>query len=101
MKKSLENPRIGHRFFWLLKSESSSWPGLIRVLAILEAFCRGLEPNLEALGRSTAMIRKMSEIADKVKERKFATTKVMILFNVFSLSSLGLYEVKGYSLLLQ
>lgn len=48
----------------------------MRALAILEAFCRGLGPDLKILHRHVEMIEKMSKLAEAVKEKRFDSNKV-------------------------
>jgi hypothetical protein len=47
LRRSLLNRKIGHFFFWHLKSEMSSPSHIVRFGLLLEAFCRGLGPHLK------------------------------------------------------
>ena len=49
LRRSLLNKKIGHFFFWHLKSEMSTPSLTVRFGLLLEAFCRGLGPHLKVI----------------------------------------------------
>lgn len=52
------------------------WPSPSRAVAILEAFCRGLGPDMKTLSRHVEMIDKLGKLSESVRERRFDTNKV-------------------------
>ncbi|KAK7077599.1 Phosphatidylinositol 4,5-bisphosphate 3-kinase catalytic subunit alpha isoform, partial [Halocaridina rubra] len=69
LRKALTNAKIGHYFFWQLKADAHCWPGSLRVIAILEAYCRGLGPGLRSLIRQVEVVDKMTRMLEDVKDR--------------------------------
>lgn len=69
LRRSLLNRKIGHFFFWHLKSEMSSPSHIVRFGLLLEAFCRGLGPHLKHLNRQVDALDKLTKLTDSIKER--------------------------------
>jgi len=69
LKRALLNRKIGHFYFWHLKSEMSSPSYIIRFGLLLEAFCRGLGPGLKDLNRQVEALEKLTKLTDSIKER--------------------------------
>ncbi|KAG7162944.1 Phosphatidylinositol 45-bisphosphate 3-kinase catalytic subunit alpha isoform-like [Homarus americanus] len=69
LRKALTNAKIGHFFFWQLKSDAYLWPGAHRVMVILEAYCRGLGPDLRPVVRQVEVVDKLTRLSEAVKER--------------------------------
>jgi len=69
LRRSLLNKKIGHFFFWHLKSEMSNPSVMIRYGMLLEAFCRGLGPHLKHLNRQVEALDKLTKLTDSIKER--------------------------------
>ncbi|CAL4140787.1 unnamed protein product, partial [Meganyctiphanes norvegica] len=68
LRKALTNAKIGHSFFWQVRSDIHNWPESQRILCVLEAYCRGLGPNLKALIRQVEMLDGLARLADDIKE---------------------------------
>ena len=69
LRRSLLNKKIGHFFFWHLKSEMSTPSLTVRFGLLLEAFCRGLGPHLKHLNRQVEALEKLTKLTDSIKER--------------------------------
>ncbi|ETE59259.1 hypothetical protein L345_15011, partial [Ophiophagus hannah] len=75
--KALTNQRIGHFYFWHLKSEMHSKPISQRFGLMLEAFCRGCGMYLKHLNRQVEAMEKLINLTDILKqEKKDETQKV-------------------------
>ncbi|KAH0626060.1 hypothetical protein JD844_000774 [Phrynosoma platyrhinos] len=75
--KALTNQRIGHFYFWHLKSEMHSKPVSQRFGLMLEAFCRGCGMYLKHLNRQVEAMEKLINLTDILKqEKKDETQKV-------------------------
>jgi len=68
LKRALLNRKIGHFFFWHLKSEMSSPSHIFRFGLLLEAFCRGLGPTLKDMNRQVEALDKLTKLTDSIKE---------------------------------
>ncbi|XP_029436302.1 phosphatidylinositol 4,5-bisphosphate 3-kinase catalytic subunit alpha isoform-like isoform X6 [Rhinatrema bivittatum] len=83
IKKALTNQRIGHFFFWHLKSEMHSKTVSQRFGLMLEAFCRGCGMYLKHLNRQVEAMEKLINLTDILKqEKKDETQKVQMKFLV-------------------
>ena len=69
LRRSLLNRKIGHFFFWHLRSELHLPSVLVRFGTLLEAFCRGLGPYLKKLIKQTEALDKLTKLTDSLKER--------------------------------
>jgi len=79
LKRALRNQRIGHIFFWLLRSElviTSNWT---RFGLLIEAYCRGCGHYLKSLLRQVEATDKLTLLANSLKERKDDAQKVSFL----------------------
>jgi len=70
LRRALMNRKIGHFFFWHLKSEMSSPVFSIRFGLLLEAFCRGLGPTLKEHIRQVEALEKLTKLTDSLKEQE-------------------------------
>ncbi|XP_076066613.1 phosphatidylinositol 4,5-bisphosphate 3-kinase catalytic subunit alpha isoform-like [Oratosquilla oratoria] len=68
--KSLGNSNIGNYFFWHLRAEIQNWPNPLRLVAVLEAYCRGLGPGLRGLTKQVEMLDKLSKVADSIRDKR-------------------------------
>ncbi|XP_007440306.1 phosphatidylinositol 4,5-bisphosphate 3-kinase catalytic subunit alpha isoform-like isoform X1 [Python bivittatus] len=81
--KALTNQRIGHFYFWHLKSEMHSKPISQRFGLMLEAFCRGCGMYLKHLNRQVEAMEKLINLTDILKqEKKDETQKMQMKFLV-------------------
>nr|XP_033780829.1 phosphatidylinositol 4,5-bisphosphate 3-kinase catalytic subunit alpha isoform-like isoform X4 [Geotrypetes seraphini] len=81
IKKALTNQRIGHFFFWHLKSEMHSKTVSQRFGLMLEAFCRGCGMYLKHLNRQVEAMEKLINLTDILKqEKKDETQKMQMKF---------------------
>ncbi|XP_042327271.1 phosphatidylinositol 4,5-bisphosphate 3-kinase catalytic subunit alpha isoform-like isoform X1 [Sceloporus undulatus] len=81
--KALTNQRIGHFYFWHLKSEMHSKPVSQRFGLMLEAFCRGCGMYLKHLNRQVEAMEKLINLTDILKqEKKDETQKMQMKFLV-------------------
>ncbi|XP_016430233.1 phosphatidylinositol 4,5-bisphosphate 3-kinase catalytic subunit alpha isoform-like, partial [Sinocyclocheilus rhinocerous] len=77
IKKALTNQRIGHFFFWHLKSEMHNKTVSRRFGLLLEAFCRACGMYLKHLNRQVEAMDKLVNLTDTLKqEKKDETQKV-------------------------
>uniref|UniRef100_A0A8C4E8M0 Phosphatidylinositol-4,5-bisphosphate 3-kinase n=1 Tax=Dicentrarchus labrax TaxID=13489 RepID=A0A8C4E8M0_DICLA len=77
LKKALTNQRIGHFFFWHLKSEMHNKTVSQRFGLLLEAYCRACGMYLKHLSRQVEAMEKLINLTDILKqEKKDETQKV-------------------------
>ena len=67
LRRALLNRKIGHFFFWHLKSEISSPNLVVRFGLILEAYCRGQGSYLKHLKRQVEALDKLIKLTDQIK----------------------------------
>ena len=67
LRRALLNRKIGHFFFWHLKSEISSPNLMVRFGLILEAYCRGQGSYLKHLKRQVEALDKLIKLTDQIK----------------------------------
>uniref|UniRef100_A0A673CRL6 Phosphatidylinositol-4,5-bisphosphate 3-kinase, catalytic subunit alpha n=1 Tax=Sphaeramia orbicularis TaxID=375764 RepID=A0A673CRL6_9TELE len=80
LKKALTNQRIGHFFFWHLKSEMHNKTVSQRFGLLLEAYCRACGMYLKHLSRQVEAMEKLINLTDILKqEKKDETQKGWIL----------------------
>ncbi|KAG2468424.1 PK3CA kinase, partial [Polypterus senegalus] len=70
IKKALTNQRIGHFFFWHLKSEMHNKTVSLRFGLLLEAFCRACGMYLKHLNRQVEAMEKLINLTDILKQEK-------------------------------
>ncbi|KAK2184803.1 hypothetical protein NP493_252g03001 [Ridgeia piscesae] len=70
LERALNNRRIGHYFFWLLKSEMHLPSVTIQFGLILEAYCRANEPHLRVLTRQVESLQRLKKLNDAIKKIK-------------------------------
>jgi len=73
LKRALLNRKIGHFFFWHLKSEISSPNLVVRFGLLLEAYCRGQGSYLKHLNRQVGALDKLIKLTDSIKDRSNET----------------------------
>uniref|UniRef100_A0A672M7M7 Phosphatidylinositol 4,5-bisphosphate 3-kinase catalytic subunit alpha isoform-like n=1 Tax=Sinocyclocheilus grahami TaxID=75366 RepID=A0A672M7M7_SINGR len=103
IKKALTNQRIGHFFFWHLKSEMHNKTVSRRFGLLLEAFCRACGMYLKHLNRQVEAMDKLVNLTDTLKqEKKDETQKVRqkMLLNTYRHESAQAY-LYTYRMLLQ
>ncbi|KAM4659856.1 phosphatidylinositol 4,5-bisphosphate 3-kinase catalytic subunit alpha isoform 3-T17 [Amazona ochrocephala] len=83
LKKALTNQRIGHFFFWHLKSEMHNKTVSQRFGLLLESYCRACGMYLKHLSRQVEAMEKLINLTDILKqEKKDETQKVQMKFLV-------------------
>ncbi|XP_030842909.1 phosphatidylinositol 4,5-bisphosphate 3-kinase catalytic subunit alpha isoform [Strongylocentrotus purpuratus] len=75
LKRSLYNQRIGHFFFWHLRSEMHKPSVSRRFGLMLEAYCRSLGPYLKLLVRQVEALDKLSKLTEMLNEKKDDTNR--------------------------
>ncbi|KAF0041805.1 hypothetical protein F2P81_005337 [Scophthalmus maximus] len=77
LKKALTNQKIGHFFFWHLKSEMHNKTVSQRFGLLLEAYCRACGMYLKHLSRQVEAMEKLINLTDILKqEKKDETQKI-------------------------
>uniref|UniRef100_A0A3Q4GAG1 phosphatidylinositol-4,5-bisphosphate 3-kinase n=1 Tax=Neolamprologus brichardi TaxID=32507 RepID=A0A3Q4GAG1_NEOBR len=83
LKKALTNQRIGHFFFWHLKSEMHNKTVSQRFGLLLESYCRACGMYLKHLSRQVEAMEKLINLTDLLKqEKKDEAQKVQMKFLV-------------------
>uniref|UniRef100_A0A3Q2DZZ1 phosphatidylinositol-4,5-bisphosphate 3-kinase n=1 Tax=Cyprinodon variegatus TaxID=28743 RepID=A0A3Q2DZZ1_CYPVA len=83
LKKALTNQRIGHFFFWHLKSEMHNKTVSQRFGLLLESYCRACGVYLKHLSRQVEAMEKLINLTDLLKqEKKDEAQKVQMKFLV-------------------
>lgn len=66
--------KVGHTFFWLIRSELSSFTDAkqctvyyLRLALMCEAYCRGNAIHLPSMLKQVEMVNKLTELSDIVK----------------------------------
>jgi len=80
LRRSLLNRKIGHFFFWHLRSELHAPSVLVRFGLLLEAYCRGLGPYLKKLIKQVEALDKLTKLTDSLKERLTESIKDRMRF---------------------
>lgn len=80
LKRALLNRKIGHFFFWHLKSEMHDPAVAIRFGMLLESFCRGIGSHLRNLIRQVEALEKLTKLTDTLRERKDDALKDRLRF---------------------
>uniref|UniRef100_A0A665TGP6 Phosphatidylinositol 4,5-bisphosphate 3-kinase catalytic subunit alpha isoform n=1 Tax=Echeneis naucrates TaxID=173247 RepID=A0A665TGP6_ECHNA len=70
LKKALTNQRIGHFFFWHLKSEMHNKTVSQRFGLLLESYCRACGMYLKHLSRQVEAMEKLINLTDLLKQEK-------------------------------
>ncbi|XP_018318828.1 phosphatidylinositol 4,5-bisphosphate 3-kinase catalytic subunit delta isoform [Agrilus planipennis] len=70
LKRALNNQKIGHYLFWLLRSEMQMPSVSVRFGLILEAYCRGSQEHLTALGKQLECLERLKKCSESVRTRK-------------------------------
>ncbi|XP_034559389.1 phosphatidylinositol 4,5-bisphosphate 3-kinase catalytic subunit alpha isoform isoform X2 [Notolabrus celidotus] len=83
LKRALTNQRIGHFFFWHLKSEMHNKTVSQRFGLLLESYCRACGMYLKHLSRQVEAMEKLINLTDLLKqEKKDEAQKVQMKFLV-------------------
>uniref|UniRef100_A0A8C6NS94 phosphatidylinositol-4,5-bisphosphate 3-kinase n=1 Tax=Nothobranchius furzeri TaxID=105023 RepID=A0A8C6NS94_NOTFU len=83
LKKALTNQRIGHFFFWHLKSEMHNKTVSQRFGLLLESYCRACGMYLKHLSRQVEAMEKLINLTELLKqEKKDEAQKVQMKFLV-------------------
>lgn len=80
IRRALSNRKIGHFFFWHLKSEMHDPAVATRFGLMLEAYCRGVGSHLKSIIRQVEALEKLTKLTDILKERKDDTQKERLKF---------------------
>ncbi|CAH1772431.1 unnamed protein product [Owenia fusiformis] len=76
LKRALNNQKIGHIFFWLLKSEMHVPSVSVRFGLILEAYCRGCKSHMKMLYKQVEALSKLKEVNELIKSDQYKDRKV-------------------------
>jgi len=68
LRRVLLNRKLGHFFFWHVKSELQNPSLFLKLGLILEAYCRGLGPYLKDLIRMVEALDKLTTLTDSIKK---------------------------------
>ncbi|XP_074980144.1 phosphatidylinositol 4,5-bisphosphate 3-kinase catalytic subunit alpha isoform isoform X3 [Caretta caretta] len=83
LRRALTNQRVGHFYFWHLKSEMHSRTVSRRFGLMLEAFCRGCGMYLRHLNRQVEAMEKLVNLTDTLRqEKRDETPKMQMKFLV-------------------
>lgn len=69
LQRALNNQKIGHYLFWLLKSELNVPSVTVRFGLLLEAYCRGSQDHISVLQKQLDFLNKLKNSRDHVKNR--------------------------------
>jgi phosphatidylinositol-4,5-bisphosphate 3-kinase len=69
LRRSLKNQRVGHFFFWYLRSEMHVPETALRFGVLLEAYCRGCGDHIIELTYQHESLRKIEEVAEQLKDK--------------------------------
>merc|ERR1712048_570701 len=69
LSRALRNQRLGHYFFWHLRSEMHEAHSCVRLGLILEAYCRGCGSHLQELAKQVQVMSHLEYIGDKIKDK--------------------------------
>lgn len=67
LKKALNNSKIGHNFFWLLRSEMHVISVSVRFSLFLEAYCRGSVHSMTDLCKIVEALNNLRQLNDHIK----------------------------------
>ncbi|KAK0405618.1 hypothetical protein QR680_018090 [Steinernema hermaphroditum] len=76
LSRALENYRIGHTLFWLLKSELGQHTGehfftkspfYLRICILMESYCRANADHLDSMIKQVNMVATLTRLSDSVK----------------------------------
>lgn len=70
LRRVLLNRKLGHFFFWHVKSELQNPSFFLKLGLILEAYCRGLGPYLKDLIRMVEALDKLTTLTDSIKKER-------------------------------
>nr|UCK81539.1 phosphatidylinositol 4,5-bisphosphate 3-kinase catalytic subunit alpha isoform [Arenicola marina] len=80
LRRALVSQKIGHFFFWHLKSEMHQISIRLRFGLVLEAYCRGCGAYLKSLCRQVEALDKLTKLTDSLKMER-EDTQMRFLFN--------------------
>ncbi|EDQ90091.1 PI3K-CA alpha [Monosiga brevicollis MX1] len=69
LKRALQSQRVGHFFFWFLRSEIHNPECGVRFGLLLEAYCRGCGSHFPDLHAQVQVLNQMEDIADTLKDK--------------------------------
>jgi phosphatidylinositol-4,5-bisphosphate 3-kinase len=64
LERTLHNQRLGHKFFWVLRSETRQVFHSLKFILILEAYLRAAPDHLRLLEQQKAVLNKLKSIDD-------------------------------------
>ena len=80
LKRALTNRKIGHFFFWHLRSELHNPSLVTRYGLLLEAFCRGLGSYMKDVIKQVEALDKLTKLTDSLREKFQDSVKDRIKF---------------------
>ncbi|XP_071945035.1 phosphatidylinositol 4,5-bisphosphate 3-kinase catalytic subunit alpha isoform-like isoform X1 [Antedon mediterranea] len=92
LRKSLQNQRIGHFFFWHLRSEMHKRSVSRRFGLTLEAYCRAIGKYLRLLIRQVEGVDKLTVLAQSLSEKKDDTARDRLKFLTDQMSQADFIE---------
>jgi len=69
LRRALKSQRVGHFFFWYLKSEIHMPEAAVRFGLLLEAYCRGCGSHMPDLQAQVEVLKQVEEVADQLKDK--------------------------------
>lgn len=69
LRRALENQRVGHFFFWYLRSEMHIPEASVRFGLLLEAYLRGCGNHMQELSKQVIAMDKLAVIGDSIKPK--------------------------------
>eukprot|EP00730_Choanoeca_flexa_P008408 TRINITY_DN12483_c0_g1_i4.p1 TRINITY_DN12483_c0_g1~~TRINITY_DN12483_c0_g1_i4.p1 ORF type:complete len:1013 (+),score=316.78 TRINITY_DN12483_c0_g1_i4:28-3066(+) len=75
LRRALKNQRVGHFFFWYLKSEIHLPEVSVRFGLLLEAYCRGCGSHMSDLKAQVEMLKQVEVVGDEIKEKQIKDKK--------------------------
>ena len=99
LERALKNQRIGHYFFWYLRSEMHLADTQLRYGLLLEAYCRGCGGHMQVLQKQVDAIDQLLTIANDIKPKTVPKDNRAKLVQVRS-SAMRWYRVIAHVFLL-
>eukprot|EP00043_Microstomoeca_roanoka_P011821 m.111667 g.111667 ORF g.111667 m.111667 type:complete len:1032 (-) comp15307_c1_seq1:217-3312(-) len=69
LRRALRSQRIGHFFFWHLRSEMHLPEACVRFGLLLEAYCRGCGPHIDDLQTQVNALKGIEELTLQIKDK--------------------------------
>lgn len=75
LERALQDQRVGHFFFWYLRSEMHLPDAKVRNALLLEAYCKGCSGHMAELRQQVDAMDKLVDIANSIKPRNIKKDK--------------------------